>query len=84
MTTPGPRADIGSAANPSPRPRRSPLNSSDRCRREVERIYRDVQDGILREEQATKRAHLVWTIHRMIETGDLEKRLAALETRLGL
>ena len=84
MTSTGTRADTESAPNPTPRPRRSPLNSSDRCRREVERIYRAVQDGELREEQATKRAHLVWTIHRMIETGDLEKRLVALEARLGL
>jgi hypothetical protein len=80
MKRPKPPAVPDPGPPPTPRRRRhAPLTSIDHCRREVERIYRAVQDGLLIEEKATKRAFLVSTISRMIETGDLAQRLDALE-----
>jgi hypothetical protein len=55
------------------------LDTLDRVRRELTRIYRQARDGDRDVSDASKLGHLLVAIGRLIEGSDIEKRLAALE-----
>lgn len=67
-------------STPSPPPRRvRAIGTMGGVKSELAAVYRDAHAGRIPWEQATKRAHLLATLGRMIEGGELEARLAALE-----
>lgn len=64
----------------APRPRlRLPLNTADDARRELARLYREAKSGGRDVSEASKLANMLAILARMIETGDLEARIEALE-----
>jgi hypothetical protein len=68
-------ADDGDA----PRRCRLRLDTMDRVRRELARLYRDGRDGERDTQDVSRLANVLAIIGRMIEGSDLEKRIAALE-----
>ncbi len=64
-----------------PRPGRSRLrlDTLDRVRRELVRIYRQGRDGDRDVGDASKLANILTMIARILEGSDLEKRIAVLE-----
>lgn len=71
-----PDASTGSG---TPAPRVGRLDTLPRCRRELARLYRDARGGRLDAQTAARLASIVAMIGRLIEGGELEARLAALE-----
>jgi len=73
-------ADDGGEGIP-PRGRcRLRLDTLDRVRREMAKLYRGAAyDGTRRVDDASRLGHLLTMIARILEASDLEKRLAALE-----
>ena len=69
--------DVDDSADP-PR-RRLRLDSLDRVRRELVKIYRQGRDGDRDVSDASKLANILTMIARILEGSDLEKRIAALE-----
>jgi hypothetical protein len=70
----------GSGAIPLPGRRvRLRLDSLARVRFELTRIYRQARDGERDVSDASKLAHILVAIGRILEGGDLEKRIEALE-----
>jgi hypothetical protein len=55
----------------------------DRVRRELTRLYRQGRDGERDTQDVSRLANVLSIIGRMIEGGDLEKRLEALEAGRG-
>src|SRR4051812_28451696 len=55
------------------------LDSVDRVRREAVRLYKDCRQGLLAASDASKLAHVLDLVRRLVEAGDLERRLEALE-----
>jgi hypothetical protein len=58
------------------------LDSLPRCRRELVRLYREARRGVLATQDATRLAHIVGLVGRMIaDSGleQLEQRIASLE-----
>ena len=55
------------------------LDSVDRVRREAVRLYRDCRSGRLAASDASKLAHVLDLVRRLVEAGDLERRLEQLE-----
>jgi hypothetical protein len=75
-------AECFDAAETCSKPRVGRLDSLPRCRKELVRLYREARHGELAPQTATKLAHLVGLIGRMIEASDLdtlEQRMVALE-----
>lgn len=79
MTTRRARTAAGSTASPTPAPRVGRLDTLPRCRRELARLYRDARGGLLDAQTAARLASIIAIIGRLIEGGELEERLAALE-----
>lgn len=71
------------APPPPPRPPRS-LATVGAIRREAARIYREARDGTLPVEHASKLANILQIIARLVEGGDLERRIEALEEAKGV
>lgn len=71
-----PGAPTGSG---KPLPRVSRLDTLPACRRELARVYREVRLGKLDSQVGTRLAFMVTSIARLIEGGEIERRLAALE-----
>lgn len=72
--------------SPTPPPRRlaSPrlkLETVGNVRRELARIYREARRGELATQEATRFAYLLDLMSRMIERGELERRVEALEAQ---
>jgi hypothetical protein len=55
------------------------LDSLDRVRREAVRLYKDCRLGRLAPGDASKLAHVLDLVRRLVEAGDLERRLEELE-----
>jgi uncharacterized Zn finger protein (UPF0148 family) len=55
------------------------LDTLDRVRRELVKIYRQGREGERDVSDASKLAHILTMIARILEGSDLEKRIAALE-----
>jgi hypothetical protein len=71
------------AGHPLPPAPKSPrLDTGGRVRAELARVYRLARHGLMPWEDATKAAHILATVHRMLDAAELEAlaaRLAALE-----
>jgi hypothetical protein len=57
------------------------LDTLPRCRRELARLYRDARLDKTDAQTAARLASIVAIIARLIEGGELEERLAALEAQ---
>jgi hypothetical protein len=66
-----------------PLPRLGRLNTPTGCRRELALIYAQARYGAMPWEHATKAAHVLHSIARMISGSEFEERLAALEAQAG-
>lgn len=55
------------------------LATIDDCRREMARVYRDARTGQTSTADASRLVYMLTSIAKMIEIGQLEQRLAALE-----
>jgi hypothetical protein len=73
------RANDDADEGGDPPRRRLRLDSLDRVRRELVKIYRQGRDGERDVSDASKLANILTMIARILEGSDLEKRIAALE-----
>lgn len=72
----------GATVDPPPvRDRRLPLKTAQQVRAELARVYRAMKAGQIDPSLGTKLTYVLATLGRMIEVGDLEKRLEILESR---
>jgi hypothetical protein len=77
--TNGDTAAGGGGIPPAGRSLRLRLDSLARVRFELVRIYREARDSKRDVSDASKLAHILALIGRILEGSDLEKRIAALE-----
>jgi hypothetical protein len=68
---------------PEPVPRVSRLDSMPRVRREMVRVYRETRLGRLATQDATRLVNILFLIGRVLEGGELEERIRALEAQDG-
>lgn len=70
-------------ADPSPRSRRGKvsvgLKKIEDVRLEMSRVYRDCRNGVIDATVGAKLTFILASIGRLIETGDLERRIEQLE-----
>lgn len=65
---------------PTPeRARRLPLKTAQHVRSELARVYRNMKHGDIEPATGTKLTYVLVALGKMIEVGDLEKRIEALE-----
>lgn len=77
---PVPGAAAGSRRSPPPARRlRLPLATVEDCRRELARVYREVKSGAIPSDEGTRRAYILVSLSKMIEAGELERRIEAME-----
>ena len=72
-------------SNATPRPpaiRVGRLDTADRVRRELARVYKDARCRRIEAGDASKLASVLGLIVRIVETSDIERRLNALEARI--
>ena len=72
-------------SNATPRPpaiRVGRLDTADRVRRELARVYKDARCRRIEAGDASKLASVLGLIVRIVETSDIERRLAEIERRL--
>lgn len=62
-----------------PTPPRVDLKSIDDVRIEAARVYRDMRSGRIDPAMGTRLAYVLGLIGKLIESGDIEKRLEAVE-----
>ena len=62
-----------------PTPPRIDLKTIDDVRVEMARVYRDMRAGRIESSDGTKLAYVLAQLGKLIESGELEKRLEALE-----
>jgi len=62
-----------------PTPSRIDLKTIDDVRVEMARVYRDMRSGKVETADGTKLAYVLSQIGKLIEAGEIEKRLEALE-----
>ena len=76
-----PRAEDGEDGDHAPAGavRVGRLDSLDRVRREAVRLYKDCRQGLLAPSDASKLASVLDLVRRLVEAGDLERRLDQLE-----
>lgn len=55
------------------------LRSIDDVRAEAERVYRDARNGRIEPSEGTKLTYMLSQITTMIELGDIERRITAIE-----
>lgn len=82
MKNPTPESDWGSIPQPQqgqPRRVRVKLETITDARKEMSKLYREARSGKLDISDASKLTNILMLIGRMIESSDLEKRVAALE-----
>ncbi len=75
IVNPAPGAELSSSLPP----RGSDLKTIDDVRVEMARVYRDMRAGRLETADGTKLAYVLGQIGKLIEAGEIEKRLEALE-----
>lgn len=59
------------------------LASIEDCRREMARVYRDARSSATDMGDASRLVYMLSSIAKLIEVGELEKRLTALESNHG-
>lgn len=62
-----------------PTPQRIDLKSIDDVRVEMARVYRDMRAGRIESQDGTRLAYVLSQIGKLIEAGEIEKRLEAME-----
>lgn len=62
-----------------PTPPRIDLKTIDDVRVEMARVYRDMRAGRIETQDGTRFSYVLALIGKLIESGDLEKRLEAIE-----
>ena len=62
-----------------PTPSRIDLRTIDDVRVEMARVYRDMRSGRMDTQDGTRLAYVLAQIGKLIEAGEIEKRLEALE-----
>lgn len=81
--TPESSAEVDGPADsslPTPeRERRLPLKTAQHVRSELARVYRSMKHGKIDPAIGTKLTYVLVALGKMIEVGDLEKRIEALE-----
>lgn len=60
---------------------RIPLRNADDVRRELAKLYRQMKAGEIAPADGTKLAYVLNLLRQAIETGELETRIAALESQ---
>lgn len=73
--------ETGSVIGP---PRRINLKTLRGVRRELARLYRQIDEGKITSQDGTRRAYVLRTIHDVIVSGEIERRLEDLEQRAPL
>lgn len=81
-TTKPPATIDGATLRVLPTPRIN-LNDIDGVRREMARVYRDMRRGKLDVADGAKLAYVLSQLGKLIELGELERRLTALENHSG-
>jgi hypothetical protein len=76
-------SNAGAASRAAPRSKRIQLDTMDRVRRELARIYVAARDGELDTQDFSRLANGLSILGRLIEGGDVEKRVEALEANRG-
>jgi hypothetical protein len=61
-----------------PAPRSPRLDTGGRVRAELARVYRLARHGLMPWEEATKAAHILATVHRMLDAAELDALAARL------
>jgi len=69
----------GRAISVLPTPSRIDLKTIDDVRVEMARVYRDMRSGKIDTQDGTKLAYVLSQLGRLIEAGEIEKRLEAVE-----
>ena len=69
------------AATPTPRRYRCRLSTVGNVSAEIAKIYREARSGAIPVDHASKYAHILSIIGRIIETSDLERRVADMEAK---
>jgi uncharacterized protein YjhX (UPF0386 family) len=72
----------GSGVRLLPTPYRIDLKTLDDVRVEMARVYRDMRTGRIESQDGTRLVYVLAQIGKIIEAGDVEKRVEALETVL--
>ena len=74
----------GATGNPDHPPRRIDLSSLKDIRLELAAVYRKMDGGEIESQDGTRRAYVLKTIHDVIVSTELERRIQDLEERQGL
>lgn len=74
----------GETGMPAPTPRRIDLSSLRDIRLELAAVYRKMDANEIESQEGTRRAYVLKTIHDVIVSAELERRIAELEERQGL
>jgi hypothetical protein len=69
----------GKAGGQVPTPSKIPLQSLEDVRREAARVYREARGGRLDTSEASKLSFMLQGLAKMIEAGQIERRIEALE-----
>ena len=70
---------IGGGLPTPERDRRLPLKTAQHVRAELARVYRSMKNDSIEPATGTKLTYVLVALGKMIEVGDLEKRIEALE-----
>lgn len=77
----GPEIIDGATGKPEGTPRRIDLSSLRDVRLELAAVYRKMDAGEIQTQEGTRRAYVLKTIHDVIVSAELERRIAELEER---
>ena len=69
----------GATGKPAPAPRRIDLSSLRDVRLELAAVYRKIDSGEIESQDGTRRAYVLKTLHDVIVSAELERRIGALE-----
>lgn len=58
---------------------RAKLDTAQDLRRELSKLYRECRSGLLESSEATKLTYILISIQKVIESSDMEARMARLE-----
>ena len=59
---------------------RAKLDTAQDLRRELAKVYRECRSGLLESSEATKLTYILIAIQKVIESSDMEARMARLES----
>ena len=69
----------GDTGKPAPTPRRIDLSTLRDVRLELAAVYRMMDSGAIESQEGTRRAYVLKTIHDVIVSAELERRIQELE-----